>query len=390
MNKVSARVARLLFLSLPIIVAISAYAQSAPVPPEACAAVLESIVSDHVAADQFAGLRNTGAILCFSELAPKQLATSTQWNGARAKLSPVSVATPARTAHPSETSLKVLGAALNRAQENINRDLRHLQLSGADYEGWQSCIKKEFSAEQISNSARRASRFSAYWIQLAGIVFKSKDMNCQPDAPVLPEAAIRELWPTKAEREHLKSKYEGFLSDVKTDENRSYWSLKLLDAIDEYRIALKLFDDASSHLADTVPRASAVRFLTVAMPQPAPCKISGPDPTAPGNAMPITINLCKDTQGNPSTNMQLASVDVYDDRSGNHITGQPSTSKPSSFVLQLPRGVYDINSTVVPASGSGSPRPTVFLYESCANPNLQLCAFITAVGPGSSFQLTVN
>src|SRR6202162_5304182 len=269
MKKISARKARLLFLPLLFLVATGTYAQSAPAPPEACAVVLEAIVSDHVAADQFAGLRNTGAILCFSELAPKQLAASTQGNGAPAKLAPASFTfKPVRSAHPSAASLKLLGAALNKAQENINRDLYHLELSGADYESWRWCIKKEFSAEQISGSSRGASKFFTYWIQLAGIVFKSKTMNCQADAAVLPETAIRELWPTNAQRAQLKSKYKGFLCHVKTDQSRLYWGLKLLDSIDEYRIALKLFDDESSHLAESAPRTSAARLHPVAMPPP--------------------------------------------------------------------------------------------------------------------------
>jgi hypothetical protein len=391
MNKISARAARLLLLALPFLVATGAHAQSAPAPPKACAAVLEAIASDHVAANQFAGLRNTGAILCFSELAPVQLAASTQRNGTPAELAPVSLTSMSvRSSQPSEASLKLLAAGLNKAQEKINRDLQHLELSGADYEGWRSCIKKEFSAEQVSDSSLRTSKFFTYWIQLAGIVFKSETMNCEPDASILPETAVRELWPTRAEREQLNSKYRGLLSDVKTDENRRYWGLKLLDSIDEYRIALKLFNDESSHLAETAPRTSAARLLPASMFQPASCKIAGSVPTASGSAMPVTINLCKDTHGDPSTNMQFASVDIYDNNSGNHVTGQPSTLKPNSFVLQLPKGVYDINSTVASASGSGSSKPTVFLYESCANPSLQLCAFITAIGPGSSFQLTVN
>jgi hypothetical protein len=377
----------LLLLSLSFFLVTPAHAQTALSLPGACAAVLESIVRDHVAPEQFAGLRNAGTILCFAELAPKEAVGKNETPG---MLLPVSLASSARReARPSEAAVKVLGTKVNNLQERINQDVYHLQLSGADFESWRSCIKREFSEEQLRTSSSRASKFSKYWIQLAGIIFKSKPMNCRSDAP---DTAIRELWPTKSQRESLKSKYKSSLTDVKTDENRLYWGLRLLDSIDEYRIALKLFDDEASHLAETARRTQSARLLPVSMPQPASCKISGPEPTTSASAMPATINLCKDAQAQTSTSMQFDIVDVYEHNSGKHVDGQPSTLKPTSFVLNLQtRGAYDINSTIIPASG-GASVTTHFLFESCANPTLQLCAFttVTSHGLAGSFELKVN
>lgn len=380
----------LLLLSLSFFLATSAYAQVVSVPPEACATVLEAIVRDHVAPEQFAGLRNAGTILCFAELTPKEPVGKNETPG---MLLPVSLVSSAwREAPPSEAVIKLLGTKVNDLQERINQDVYHLQLSGADFESWRSCIKREFSEDQLRASSSRASKFSKYWIQLVGIVFKSKSMNCQSDAPVIRDTTIRELWPTKTQRQGLKSKYKGFLTDVKTDENRFYWGLKLLDSIDEYRIALKLFEDGASHLAETKRRTPSTRLLPVAMPQPPPCKVSGPEPTTSASAMPVTINLCKDAQASVSTSMQFDIVDVYDHISGKHVDGQPSTLKPTSFVLSLQTpGAYDINSTIIPASG-GASVTTHFLFESCANPSLQLCAFtaVTSHGLAGSFELRVN
>lgn len=395
MKEIRADAVRFLLLLLAFFAATPAFSQSASSLPEACATVLESIVRDGVAADQFADLRNAGAILCFSELAPKQPGASLEKNGAPAKLTPVSlIPAPAGSAPPSEASLKVLGTALNDAQEKIIRDLYHLQLSGADYENWKACVTKEFSAEQISYSSQRASKFFTYWTQLAGIVFQSKTMNCQPNAPLLSETAIHGLWPTKTERDELRPKYKGLLSDVETEENRFYWGLKLLDSIDEYRIALKVFDDAATHLAESARHSSSARALPIGLTQPGSCKIAGPSPTAPASGMPVTINLCKDSQASPSASMQFAVVDVYEHISGKRLAGQPSSSKQNSFVLSLQTpGAYDINSTIIPASGSGAAsNTTFFLFESCANPSLQLCAFTTVTSHGSagSFELKVN
>lgn len=380
----------LLLLSLSFFLATPVYAQTASAPPEACATVLESIVRDHVAPEQLAGLRNAGTILCFAELAPKEAVGKNETPG---MLLPVSLASSARReAPPSEAVVKLLGTKVNDLQERINQDVYHLQLSGADFESWRSCIKREFSEDQLRTASSRASKFSKYWIQLAGIVFKSKPMNCRSDAPAVPDAAIRELWPTKTQRESLKSKYKGSLTDVKPDENRLYWGLKLLDSIDEYRIALKLFDDEASHLAEMARRTQSARLLPVAMPQLPPCKISGPEPTTSASAMPVTINLCKDAQAHTSTSMQFDIVDVYEHISGKRVDGQPSTLKPTSFVLNLQTpAAYDINSTIIPASG-GASVSTHFLFESCANPTLQLCAFttVTSHGLAGSFELKVN
>lgn len=378
----------LLLLSLPFFFVTPGYAQTASAPPEACATVLEAIVHDHMAPEQFAGLRNAGTILCFAELAPKEAAEK---NVAPGMAHPASL-TSRREAPPSEAAVRLLGRKVNNLQERINQDVYHLQLSGADYDSWRSCITRELSAEQISDSSRRAAKFATYWIQLAGIVFKSKHMNCGPDAPIVSETTIRELWPTKADREKLKSKYEGFLKDLKTEEYRLYLGVKLLDSMDEYRIALKLFDDEAARRAETSRRTPFARVLSVDLPQLPPCKIFGPWPTTSASAMPLTINLCKDAKAHVSTTMQFTVVDVYEHIGGKHVDGQPTTLKPTSFVLNLQNpGAYDVNSTIIPANG-GSPVTTHFLFESCANPTLQLCAFTTATSPGlfGSFLLKVN
>ncbi len=295
-------------------------------------------------------------------------------------------------AHPSESTARFLGKKVNELQEKINQDVYHLQLSGAELEQWRTCIQSEFSAERLRTSSSRAIQFSKYWTQLVGVALRSKHMNCESDAPIVSESAIRELWPTKTQREDLKSKYEGRLTDARTEVNRLYWALKLLDSIDEYRIALEIFDEAASHRAETAVRTPATTLLPVSMPQLPPCKIRGPDATTFASGMPVTINLCKDAQANVTVTMQFDAVDVYEQSSGKRVDGQPTATKPTSFVLNLRTpGVYDINSTIVPASG-GAPVTTHFLFESCDKPMLQLCAFttVTSHGLAGSFELKVN
>jgi hypothetical protein len=139
-------------------------------------------------------------------------------------------------------------------------------------------------------------------------------------------------------------------------------------------------------------RTPATTLLPVSMPQLPPCKIRGPDATTFASGMPVTINLCKDAQANVTVTMQFDAVDVYEQSSGKRVDGQPTATKPTSFVLNLRTpGVYDINSTIVPASG-GAPVTTHFLFESCDKPMLQLCAFttVTSHGLAGSFELKVN
>jgi hypothetical protein len=414
MPKMRRRAACFMFAIWPWFVANTTNAQAAMPLPTACAAVIDSIAHQHVAPDQFAGLRNTGAISCFSELAPPELQLSLQdhvtvqkpasmmHNGAPAasnrptSTNPKTIETAslssgrADRANPIETERKVAGMTVNRAQEKIVQALSRLQGSGADLDAWSACIKTQFTADQVREPAVQASRFFKHWVQIVGIVFRSSRMNCNPDAPVMHEKAIYDLWPTHAERDEWKKKFEGFTpSHAKSEETRIYWGLKLLDAIVEYHTALNLFKIEADHSpAAPVALSGATRVVQVAMRPPAPCKIS-PGPPVSAAGKPITINLCKDTQGGSATATQLVAVNVYDGDSGKEISAEPSSLKPNSFVLTLQPGTYDINSIVGPASGADS-KPVVFLYESCANAAPQLCAFITAVGPGSSFSLKVN
>jgi hypothetical protein len=202
------------------------------------------------------------------------------------------------------------------------------------------------------------------------------------------DKAIYDLWPTRAERDEWKRKFEGSTpSDVRSEEARIYWDLKLLDAIVEYHVALNALKvDAEHFSASSVTPAAGV--VPIVMRPSPPCKISS-GPAVSGSGMPVTINLCRDTQGSSATAVQLVAVNVYD-ISGKEVSAQPTSLKPSSFVLTLQPGTYDINSTIGPTPGVGfTSKASVFLYESCANAGLQLCAFITAVGPGSSFSLKV-
>lgn len=121
--------------------------------------------------------------------------------------------------------------------------------------------------------------------------------------------------------------------------------------------------------------------------QPVPCKIS-PSHQISVSKMPVTINLCKDTQGHLATSYQFASVDVFDS-SGNKVPNQPSSLKSNSFVLNLPAGDFDVNATVAPAQGTTA-KPTLFLYEACTQSPVQMCAIVTSVSPGCSFHLTVT
>jgi hypothetical protein len=121
--------------------------------------------------------------------------------------------------------------------------------------------------------------------------------------------------------------------------------------------------------------------------RPAPCKIS-PSHQINDSKMPVTINLCKDTQCRLATSYQFASVDVFDS-SGNKVPNQPSELKSSSFVLSLPAGDFDVNATVAPSQGTTA-KPTLFLYEACTQSPAQLSAAVTSVSPGCSFHLKVT
>jgi hypothetical protein len=391
-------------------------AQTAMPLPSACAAVIDSIVHQHAAPDQFAGLRNSGTILCFSELAPPELQLSASLQnhataqkgatrmhtGAPERSNMLTTPSPspktftptplstrhAGRANPTGTDEKLAGIAVNRAQENIVQALNHLQSAGADLEAWSACIKTQFMADQILEPSVQTSRFFKHWTQIVGIVFRSRRMNCNSDVPVMQENTIHALWPTRAERDGWEKKFEGFTSsDVKSEQRSIYWRFKLLNAIVEYHAALKLFKIEADPLS-AAPISSAGVAVPVAMRPPAPCKISS-EPPVSAAGRPITINLCKDTQGGLATAVQFATVTVYDDDSGNEISAEPTSLRPNSFVLTLQPGIYDIDSTVGPASDANS-KPVVFLYESCANAAPQLCAFFTAFGPGSSFLLKVN
>lgn len=120
---------------------------------------------------------------------------------------------------------------------------------------------------------------------------------------------------------------------------------------------------------------------------PVPCKIS-PAREIGVSKMPVTINLCRDTQGDLATNYQFAAVDVRDS-SGSKVPNQPSSLKSNSFVLNLASGGFNIAVTVAPAQG-GTSKPVLFLYEQCTQSPVQLCFIDTAISPASGFQLTVN
>ncbi len=121
--------------------------------------------------------------------------------------------------------------------------------------------------------------------------------------------------------------------------------------------------------------------------QSARCKIS-PSNQISVSKMPVTINLCRDTQGHLATTYQFVAIDVSDD-SGNKVASQPSGIKSNSFVLSLPLGDFDVNATVLPAHGTDA-KPTLFLYEACTQSPAQLCAIMTSDSPGGSFHLTVT
>lgn len=121
--------------------------------------------------------------------------------------------------------------------------------------------------------------------------------------------------------------------------------------------------------------------------QPVPCKIS-PARQIAVSKMPVTINLCKDTQGHLATNYQFATVDVSDS-SGSKVPNQPSSLKSDSFVLNLPVGGFDIAVTVAPAQG-GASKPVLFLYENCTQSPVQLGFIDTSISPGTGFHLMIT
>lgn len=104
--------------------------------------------------------------------------------------------------------------------------------------------------------------------------------------------------------------------------------------------------------------------------------------------MPVTINLCKDTQGHLATDYKFATVDVRDS-SDSKVPNQPSSLNPNSFVLNLPGGSFIIAVTVAPAHG-GASKSVLFLLENCTQPTVQLCFIDTAIGPGRGFKLTIT
>lgn len=269
----------------PYFTSNTTHAQTAMPLPSACAAVIDSIVHQRVAPDQFAGLRNTGTILCFSELAPPELQLSTALQPAARKPSSPNGSAGARAKTPSSVSLSAAnlgpagapraenhpaGVAVNRAQEKINQALNHLQDAGADLEAWRTCIQGQFSADQIREPEVQASRFFKHWTQIVGLVFRSRHMNCTPDAPTMQEKSIHDQWPTRAERDEWKKKMEGFApSNGRSEETRIYWGLKLLDAVIEYHAALKVFKVEPEHLsAPSVAAAATPKVMPVSMRVP--------------------------------------------------------------------------------------------------------------------------
>jgi hypothetical protein len=387
----SGRAVLVISLALSCFSSTAANAQTVPTPPKACSEMMTSIVKEAVAASNFANLQNSGAIVCFWELALPRLSLSsslraqaaaqknaatiqtgapTGSNGTTSAVSkpftPLSLATEyggvtssttnqtmtwqttldavpaaftthgfvgycwspiviipscitashlgwlnrfgvgvtantatsaqsvAGTASPSQTtaqmaSLKTAGAtspslasafgkwtilrgkyqpgkqtltqrgrAVNDAQEKLNLAVRELKNAGIEIDSWSQCVSAQFISDRLPNVAAQSEQFAKYWVQLVDVVFASGSVNCEVNAPILPEKHVDDLRPTTAKREEWEKLVAVVPpSDQTSPAYKTYeltkGRLDLVDAVDGYLAAVSLFESQ----ADQLLRASA-------------------------------------------------------------------------------------------------------------------------------------
>lgn len=119
-----------------------------------------------------------------------------------------------------------------------------------------------------------------------------------------------------------------------------------------------------------------------------PCNISRVSPGVfqiRAADMPVTLQLCEDTQGNPAVTSTLNTAIVRQIGSPNPITGQPTNVTKTTFTLTLPVGSYDVRVVITPLPGF----KFAYIFEKCSNPQFWLLA-IDAIEPDGHFRLIVT
>jgi len=121
---------------------------------------------------------------------------------------------------------------------------------------------------------------------------------------------------------------------------------------------------------------------------PVPCKIT-PDPSGQcefqAGDMPVTIQLCEDTNRTPATSTRFYKVEMFVHNSMTPAPNQPSELTNTTCKLpSQPAGCYDVQITVLHTPGAVG-----YVYEACGNPAFQLCDIDTSNSPNTSFSLRV-
>jgi hypothetical protein len=120
---------------------------------------------------------------------------------------------------------------------------------------------------------------------------------------------------------------------------------------------------------------------------PPPCKVTR---IAPGvfqirtAAMPVTLQLCEDTQGSPAVTSTINTVLVREVGTPGPVNGQPTGITKTRFTLTLPAATYDIRMVITPLPAC----KFAYLFEACSNPQFWLLA-VDVIEPDGHFRLIV-
>jgi hypothetical protein len=118
-----------------------------------------------------------------------------------------------------------------------------------------------------------------------------------------------------------------------------------------------------------------------------PCKITR---IAPGvfqvkqTDMPVTLQLCDDTEADPAQNSTINTVGVRQVGTSTPVKGQPTNITKTTFDIQLPAATYVIRMVINPLPAC----KFAYLFEACTNPQFWLMA-IDVIEPDSDFRLIV-
>jgi hypothetical protein len=119
-----------------------------------------------------------------------------------------------------------------------------------------------------------------------------------------------------------------------------------------------------------------------------PCKIARVSPGVfqiRAADMPVTMQLCEDTQGNPAVTSTINTVIVRQIGTPKPVKGQPTGVTKTAFTLTLPAATYDIRVVITPLHNC----KFAYIFEACSNPQFWLLA-IDVIEPDGHFRLIVT